>query len=110
MIKIKELMIIERFLLEINNKIKFELSFNDNIKLYEYSKEIGRITNLYFLLQEEFHEKINDTEKLKEYHSKLLNEDIDFNYENVIKFIEKIYNETNNDELKNIVDKNRFWN
>jgi hypothetical protein len=52
MITIGQLMVIERFLLEIDVRFKFELSFSEALKLYNYLKDVGRITNLYFNLMD----------------------------------------------------------
>jgi hypothetical protein len=109
MVTINELMTIERFLLEIENRFKFDLSFDKTLKLYKLLKEIGRITNFFFLLQDEYYKKFNDSEKLKEYRNKLSGDRFEFDTDESIKFIDEIYDTTNDEEFKNIVLKNRFW-
>ena len=109
MITINELMTIERFLLEIEARFKFDLSFDKALKLYKYLKEIGSITNFFFLLQEEHYKKFNNTEELKVYRNKLSGDRFEFDTDDAIKFIDEIYDTTNDEEFKNIVLKNRFW-
>ena len=53
MITVKNLMSIERILLEIYTKHRFELEFNSAYKLYNYLRVIGRITNYSFQIQDE---------------------------------------------------------
>lgn len=109
MIKLNELMVIERLLLEIDAKFKFDLDFNDALKLYWYLKEIGRITNYSFLIQDEFHKKYNDIEKLKEYHEKVINSMIDYDADKVIEFIEYTKDKLNNEDFSELVLNNKFW-
>lgn len=109
MIKISELMVIERFLLEIDVRFKFMLDFGKALKLHDYLKDVGRITSYYFLIQEEFQKKYNDIEKLKEYHEKIANSEIEYNVSEIIRFIESINEEYKDDEFKNIIIKNKFW-
>ena len=40
-IKLKELMVLERILLEFDVKYKFELDFGDAYKLYSYLSKVG---------------------------------------------------------------------
>ena len=109
MIKLNDLMIIERFLLEIDIRFKFMLDFNEALKLYDYLKDIGRITNYSFLIQDEFQKKYNDIEKLKEYHEKIVNSEIDYNISEVIRFIESVMERYKDEEFENIILKNKFW-
>ena len=109
MITIGELMVIERFLLEIDVRFKFELSFSEALKLYNYLKDVGRITNLYFNLQNEHYAKFNDLVALQEYKNKIYADEIEFDTDEMKKFIDDIYERVDNPEFKNIVLKNRFW-
>ena len=109
MTTIGELMVIERFLLEIDARFKFELSFSEAFKLYNYLKDVGRITNLYFNLQNEHYAKFNDLVTLQEYKNKISADKIEFDTDEIKNFIDGIYERTDNLEFKNIVLKNRFW-
>lgn len=109
MITIEELMVIERFLLEIDVRFKFDLPFSEALKLYEFLKSVGRITNLYFKLLDEHYAKYNDPIALQEYRNKISGEEIEFDTEEIKKFIDNIYERVDNVEFKNIVLKNRFW-
>lgn len=109
MIKLNDLMVIERFLLEIDIRFKFMLDFNEALKLYDYLKDIGRITNYSFLIQDEFQKKYNDIDKLKEYHEKIVNSEIDYNISEVIRFIESVMGRYKDEEFENIILKNKFW-
>ena len=109
MVTVNELMVIERFLLEIDARFKFTLSFSDALKLYNFLKDIGRITNLYFELQNEYYSKYNDVEKLKEYRNRLSGDKVEFETGEMKEFIDGIYESVDDTEFKNIVLKNRFW-
>jgi hypothetical protein len=111
-ISIKKLMTIERILLEINTKYKFQLEFYEAYKIYEYLKEIGSITNYVFLLQDEFRNSNEDLDKLKEYHNKIMNSDTFFDYKKINKitaFIDNVVKEINNDALTMTIEKLKFW-
>lgn len=102
-------MVVERLLLEIENRFKFDMGFDDVRILYQHLKDIGRITNLFFALQEEYYDKFKDKDKLKEYHDKLLNEDINIDITDVAKFIEWIANTNLDNDFRDMVEKNKFW-
>lgn len=110
-VTVKELMRFERILLEINTKHRFELDFEDAYKLYQYLKEIGNMTNYVFLLQDDFHRENNDVDKLKSYHVRLMNSEIDFEccYDALIEFIEKLINKIDNEELTKKFEDLKFW-
>lgn len=109
MVKLKMLMVIERFLLEIDIRFKFMLDFGRALKLHDYLKDIGRITSYSFLIQDEFQQKYNDLEKLKEYHDKIMDSEIEYNISEVVRFIESINEEYKDEEFENIILKNKFW-
>lgn len=109
MIKLKDLMILERFLLEIETRFKFELKFEEVVELYTFLKEVGRVTNLFFILQEQYYGVFKDKEKLKEYHDRLLNENVNMNTVKMIGLVKDVYNRFDNEEFKDIVTKNKFW-
>lgn len=102
-------MILERFLLEIEARFKFELKFGEVVELYEFLKEVGKITNLFFALQEQHHEKFGDKEKLKEYHDKLMNDYVNINVSRMIEFVKDASNRFYDNEFANIITKNKFW-
>ena len=109
LVTVNELMTIERFLLEIDARLKFTLSFSDACKLYNYLKDVGRITNIYFELLEEFYRKYPDKDKISEYKNKISGDKLEFNIEEIQKFIDNVFNTAEDDEFKNIVLKNRYW-
>lgn len=97
MITLKNIIDIEEKLLLLKTKNKFDLSFNDFLKLEDYINLIGNITNKYFYLTSEFYnEKLknsnldNSTKKneLTKYNDMLLNSEIDINIEEILTFIE----------------------
>ncbi len=108
-IKLKELMVLERILLEFDVKYKFELDFDDAYKLYTYLNKVGKITSYAFLIQNEFHEKYNDTEKLKEYHKLVMDGTIEFDYDDILLFIKKTLNTYGDDEFQKLVETVKFW-
>ena len=89
-VSIDKIMKIENILLQIEDKYKFKLEFNDLLKLKELILEIGKITELFFNIQIEFGEKYKDIELLKKYKEKLLNAKINFNVKKYIVFIDNI--------------------
>ena len=109
MITVEKLMIVERFLLEIENRFKFDLSFENVRVLYDYLKTVGRVTNLFFQLQEQHYNKFKDKDKLKEYHDKLMNEEVHLDVSKMLRFIDLIVDAVEDEEFKNIVAKNKFW-
>lgn len=109
MITIKNLMTIERILLEIYAKYKFELSFNANYNLYKYLKEIGSITNYSFQVQDEYSRTTNYVNEMKAFHEKVLNGEVDYDWTKVAEFIGEIMGELKNDEVNEMVNKLKFW-
>lgn len=109
MITVKNLMVLERFLLEIENRFKFQLRFAEVIELYGFLKEVGKITNLFFMLQEQYAEKYNDKEALKEYHEKLINDSVNLNVTKMVEFVKDVSNRFYDDEFADIITKNQFW-
>ena len=106
---ISEIMTVERILLEIDKKFKFDLSFNDSLKLYNYLKEVGRVTNFFFYIQGEFSKKYQDQEKLMKYRSKLFSESLDIDLTDIEHFIDNVYTSFNDSEFSDLIKKNRFW-
>ena len=108
-IYITEAMTVEKLLLEIDSRFKFDLSFNDELKLYNYLKEIGNLTNFFFYIQDEFSRRYPDKEKVKAYNRKLMSEEIEFDLSGAEDFIDRMFEETDDKDFKDIVLKNRFW-
>ena len=109
MITAKNLMALERFLLEIENRFKFQLRFAEVIELYGFLKEVGKITNIFFMLQEQYAEKYKDKEALKEYHEKLINDSVNLNVTKMVEFVKDVSNRFYDDEFADIITKNQFW-
>lgn len=109
MTTIGELMTLERILLEINVRFKFTFSYGDAYKLYTYLKDIGRMTNLYFQLLDEFYTKYHDKDELEKYKSRLSGSDVEFNTDEIKMFIDGVFDAVDDQDFKNIVLKNRFW-
>ena len=108
-IKLKELMVLERILLEFDVKYKFELDFDDAFKLHEFLKSVGKITSYAFLIQDEYHQKYKDVEKLKEYHNRVMGDTIEFDYDDILLFIKKTLNTYGDDEFQKLVETVKFW-
>ena len=106
---LKDLMLIERILLEFDTKHKFELNFNDAYKLYEYLKNVGKITSYAFVIQELFHDEFNDTDKLKKYHEKVMNSMVEINSNEIIHFIEYLQTIIHDDNINKLIEENKFW-
>ena len=109
MITVKNLMTIERILLEIYTKHKFELDFNTVYKLYDYLRVIGRITNYSFQIQDEYYHTTKDEEKMKAFHEKVLNGEVDYDWVKTASFIGELMEQLKNDEVNEMVNKLKFW-
>lgn len=106
---VTELMTVERLLLEIDSRFKFELTLNDSLRLYNYLKKVGNVTNFFFYIQDEFSRKYPDKEKVKDYNRKLMSEKIEFDLFEIEGFIDYVYETFGDDDFRDIVSKNRFW-
>ena len=109
MITIKNLMTIERILLEIYTKHRFELNFKSAYKLYNYLRVIGRITNYSFQIQEEYYQIIKDENKMGVFHEKILNSEVEYDWVNAASFIGELMEELKNNEINEMVNKLKFW-
>ena len=87
---IQTLIDIEEILLKADNDIKFTYSLDELIKSEKYLKEIGFITNLYFKAQLDFSKSNPDEQALKEYHDKLISDDLNVDISDYITFITSI--------------------
>ncbi len=108
-IKVKDIMVLERLLLEIDVRFKYEMNFPDAFKLYELLKEVGKITNYAFLIQDEYQEKYKDAEKLKEYHIMVMNSEMLLDSSEIIKFIEYVSFKFKDEEFDKILNSIKFW-
>lgn len=108
-VTIEILMTVEKILLEIEALSLFDLSFDDIIKLKKHLNDIGEITNLYFEIQKDFYRTFGDKEKLKEFQSRINGDMITYNINDAKDLIDKIYNNTENNNIIKIIQKNRFW-
>lgn len=111
-ITISNLMVLERLLLEIDARFKYEMNFGDAYTLHKLLKEVGKITSYAFLIQDEYHKKFNDVDKLKEYHKMIMESEIitDTDYREIIKFIEYVSFKFKNEEFDKILNRVKFWN
>jgi uncharacterized membrane protein YheB (UPF0754 family) len=99
--KLQDLMQFEEKLLLCEYHNKFNMPFSDYVIMDKFLCEVENITNLYFQLMDEYKKSINKEninndeiiEKLQNYNDKLLNEEIEFNFEPynefIIKYIDK---------------------
>lgn len=111
-ITVSNLMILERLLLEIDARFKYDMNFGDAYILHRLLKEVGKITSYAFLIQDEYHKKFNDVDKLKEYHNMIMESEIvtDTDYRDIIEFIEYISFKFKDDEFDKILNRIKFWN
>lgn len=108
-IKLKELMVLERILLEFDVNHKFELDFSDAYKLHTYLTKVGKITSYAFLIQDEFHNMYHDTEKLKEYHERVMDSTLYFDYGDIVKFINELNDKVKDEKINSLIINNTFW-
>lgn len=85
-VTIKDVIKIEKTLLEIEERYKFVLDFNDVVTLNKLIKEIGEITELFFNLQIEYGEKYQDAKLLSEYKDKISNNKFELDTQKYINF------------------------
>jgi hypothetical protein len=90
MAKIEDLISIEKQLLEIEDKHKFDITLDELIELEEHTKKVGAITSIYFNVQFEFSRKFDDENKLQKYHDKLTECELTFDYDSILNFIATI--------------------
>ena len=97
----------ERILLEIDDKYKFKLSFNDMLKLRDYINSVGELTSFYFNIQSDFFKKTQDINELSKFNDRISNEEIDtdLNFDELKKFINRIVNQIGSNDLYNLLDK-----
>jgi len=97
----------ERILLEIEDKHKFKLSFNEMLKLRDYLKVIGDITNFYFNIQSDFFKKTQDVKELEKFNERISKEeiDVDFDFDKLVSFINEVVMKINDEELNHLLDK-----
>ena len=109
-IKFNDLITLERILLEIDFAHKFDLDFNEAYKLYMYLKDVGRITNYAFLMQGDYSKAYGeDKEKVMEYHNKVMNSKIDFDYKGIVDFIDSVSKKINDERIDKMIEINKFW-
>ena len=109
-IKLENLITLERILLEIDFGHKFDLDFNEAYKLYVYLKDIGRITNYAFLIQNDFSKAYGeDKDKVMEYHNNVMNSMVEFDYKEIVKFIDWVLAKINDKRINSILETNKFW-
>lgn len=104
MVKIQQIMKLENVLLEAYDRVKFDLEFDDFLKLKSYIMEIGDITDFVFKSQELYmKERKDDIEGLKKYHNKVIESSIDYDISVMEEYIKKISDYLNDSDFKEIV-------
>jgi DNA-directed RNA polymerase beta' subunit len=95
--KLQELMHFEEKLLLCEYNNKFTMPFVDYIILDKFLSEVENITNLYFQLMDDYKRHINKEDisneeriaKMNEYNEKLLNENVEFNFDVYNDFVKR---------------------
>lgn len=96
--KLNDLINAEEILLLIKKRCIVDLSLSEIIDLYNELDRIGKITNTFFKVQYDVKDNISQ-EKLKIFHQKLLNDEIEFDLTTTIAFIKKINVKIKDEEL-----------
>lgn len=111
-VSVSNLIKIERLLLEIDSRFKYIMNFGDAYTLHRLLEEVGKITSYAFSIQEEYNEKFNDVEKLKEYHTMIMDSMVITNtdYREIISFIEYVNFKFKDEEFDKLLNDIRFWN
>lgn len=104
MVTVEKMMNLEKVLLEAYTRIKFDIEFNDLLKLRKYIIEVGDVNDFVFKSQELYiKENENDTEGLKKYHDKVMSSKIEYDIEPVEDFIKKLMESSIDEDFKQIV-------
>ncbi len=106
-IKIHQLIVLERILMEIEDRYKFDMLFSTAYSVMEWLKTIGKITDYAIMIQEEYQKATNDIEGLKAYHKKVMEDEIELGIvDNVISFIDEI---SKGKDIEKIIQEVKFW-
>ena len=108
-VKLNELMILERILLEFDSKHKFELDFGDAYNLHQYLTNVGKMTNYAFLIQDEYGRINNNSDDLKKYHKKVMDSVIDYDCSEIVNFIDEICEKVKDEKINEFILNNKFW-
>lgn len=108
-ISVKNLMSLERILLEMSARMRFDIEFSEAYELLGYLREIGGITDYAFYIQEEYAKEYNDKELSKKYNEKIMSSSVKLDYGKITSFIDKISKSYENDDFSKIVDNLKFW-
>ena len=108
-ISVKNLMSLERILLEMSARMRFDLEFSEAYELLGYLSEIGAITDYVFHIQEEYAKEYNDKELSKKYNEKIMSSSVNLDYEKITSFIDNVIRSYDNDEFSKIVGNLKFW-
>lgn len=87
MVKIRELINLEKTLLEMDKLVGVPLGMK--IELNKHLKNVGDITSAYFKLLYDFHDKVGDEDKLSNYQMKLWDEELETDVSDVEAFVDK---------------------
>ena len=104
MISVLKLVNAEMILLEIEAKYKFELAFNEMFTLHKYLNEVGEITNYFFNIQNEYYDIIKDKEKLELFHDRLVKDEVEYDYHNLLHFIIDIAEKLNKNDINKLLE------
>lgn len=104
MVTVEKMMNLEKVLLEAYTRIKFDIEFNDLLKLRKYIIGVGDVNDFVFKSQELYiKENENDTEGLKKYHDKVMLSEIEYDIEPIEEFIKKLMESSTDEYFKQIV-------
>lgn len=109
-ISVKRLMELERILLEIDARVKFDLTLSEAFELYSHLRDVSRATNFVFNIQEEYNARIRPTQdEMKKYHDNVMGSTLELDYGKVTDFIDRICAEHENGAIREVIAKFRFW-
>lgn len=103
MVTVKEIMDVEKSLLELDSKYRYTYSFDELVRSERYIKEIGEITDIFFSVQNDYKHTLNNNDddfeqKLIAYNNKLLTDEINIDLAPYLDFINHIKEKTTNGE------------
>ena len=101
---IGDLFKVEKVLVEIQLSEKFSMSMKDYVELTEQLKNVRKYTDMFFKLQNDYKKTFKGKGSLNEYHQRLWKEEIDVDLSDVLSFINKIKETTDNENLVELID------
>ena len=84
---IKDIILLEKRLLEFENDHKFDITLDELLELEEHIEKVGRTTSIYFNVQFEFSRAHENKDDVQKYHDRLTDSELKYDFSDSIDFI-----------------------